>query len=218
MFADVTNWLLEAIKTHGLVAVVLGVVIETIIIPLPSPIIVMAAGYLLIPDAGLVQIILNALWIAVVAGTAQTLGSFLLYLPGYYMGKPFIEKYEKFHGVSWEEVLEFKKKFSKGKKQEWTLFVLRALPVMPLSVVSGLAGIMKIEPKRYAISTWLGTIPRNFVLAILGFSLGEFYSAFAGKIDNAESIMTIVIVFLVVLYIVLHKKGVITKLRKEMLK
>ena len=49
MLADLTNWLLEAIKTHGLLAVVLGVVIETVIVPLPSPVIVMAAGYIL-PD------------------------------------------------------------------------------------------------------------------------------------------------------------------------
>jgi membrane protein DedA with SNARE-associated domain len=216
--SQLTTWLLEAIKTHGLLAVVLGVVIETIIVPIPSPVIVMAAGYILIPQGTIITIILNALWISVVAGTAQTIGSFMLYLPGYYIGKPFIEKYEKYHGVSWKDVQQFQKKFSKGRRQDFTLFLLRALPIMPLSVVSGLAGVMKINPKKYTIATWIGTIPRDFILAILGFSLGEFYSALAGKIDNAETIMTVVLILMAVAYIVGQKTGFIAKVRKELLK
>jgi membrane protein DedA with SNARE-associated domain len=218
MFAELTTWLLEAIKTHGILAVILGVVIETLIVPLPSPVIVMAAGYILIPQGSIITILLSALWISIIAGTAQTIGSFLLYLPGYYIGKPFIERYEKYHGVSWKEIKQFQKKFSKGKKEFVTLFFLRALPIMPLSVVSGLAGVMKIEPKKYTIATWLGTIPRDFFLAILGFFMGEFYTAIASKIDNAETIMTIIIVLMVIGYIIGQKTGMIEKLRKRVLK
>jgi membrane protein DedA with SNARE-associated domain len=218
MFSELTAWLLVAIKTHGILAVILGVLIETIIVPLPSPVIVMAAGYILIPQTGIFQIILSALWIALVAGTAQTIGSLLLYLPGYYIGKPFIERYEKYHGVSWKDVTVFQKKFSNGKKEEVTIFFLRALPVMPLSVVSGLAGIMKMNPKRYLISTWLGTIPRDFMLAIMGFFLGEFYSTLAGRIDNAETIMTALLILLVAIYIIGHRTGMIDKVRKMMLR
>jgi membrane protein DedA with SNARE-associated domain len=218
MFSELTAWLLEAIKTHGIFAVILGVVIETLIVPLPSPVIVMAAGYILIPHGSIITIILSALWISIIAGTAQTIGSFLIYLPGYYIGKPFIERYEKYHGVSWKEIKQFQKKFSKGKKEFVTLFFLRALPIMPLSVVSGLAGVMKIEPKKYTVATWLGTIPRDFSLAILGFFMGEFYTAIAGRIDNAETIMTIIIVLMVIVYIIGQKTGMIEKLRKRVLK
>jgi membrane protein DedA with SNARE-associated domain len=218
MFGDLTSWILEAIKTHGILAVILGVVIETLIVPLPSPVIVMAAGYILIPQGTLTSVIINALWISIVAGTAQTIGSFLLYLPGYYIGKPFIERYEKYHGVSWKDIKVFQKKFGKGKKESVTLFFLRALPIMPLSVISGMAGVMKIEPKKYILATWLGTIPRNFTLAILGFSLGEVYTTIASKIDNAETIMTVVIILLVAAYIIGQKTGAIAKIRKVLLK
>ncbi len=218
MFPELTGWIIEAIKTHGLLAVILGVVIETIIVPLPSPLIVMAAGYILIPQGNFLTIILSALWISVVASTAQTIGSFLLYLPGYYIGKPFIQKYEKYHSVSWKEIQQFQKKFSKGRKEEVTLFLLRALPIMPLSVISGVAGVLKIEPKKYTAATFLGVIPRNFILAIAGFLLGEFYQVIAGKIDNAETIMTLFIVLLIIIYIIGHKTGFFNKLRKEMLK
>ena len=37
-----------AIKTHGMISVFLGGIIEEIIVPIPSPLICMGAGYLLI--------------------------------------------------------------------------------------------------------------------------------------------------------------------------
>ncbi len=218
MFAELTNWLLELIKTHGILAVILGVAIETIIVPLPSPLIVMAAGYILIPQGTLLSVFANALWISVVAGIAQTIGSFFLYFPGFYIGKPFIEKYEKFHGVSWKEIQQFQKKFSKGRKEEVILFLLRALPIMPLSIISGLAGVMKINSRKYILATFLGVIPRNLILAMSGFFLGEIYHVIAGKIDNAESIMSLLLILVIILYIIGHKTGLFNKLRKEILK
>ena len=147
MFGEITTWLLEAIKSHGILAVVLGVVIETIIVPIPSPLILMTAGYVLIPHGSFLSIMWAALWISLVAGLAQTIGSYMLYFIGYYGGKPLITKFEKFHGVSWYVIKKLQKKFSKKRKEETTLFLLRALPIMPLSVISGVVGIMKMDFK-----------------------------------------------------------------------
>ena len=218
MFTELTNLILQGIRTHGILAVIIGVAIETIIVPLPSPLIVMAAGYILIPQSSITNVLFNALWISVIAGLAQTIGSYLLYFIGYYGGKPFIEKYEKYHGVSWTDIKTFQKKFSKGRKEDVTLFILRSLPIMPLSVVSGVAGIMEMPFKRYSIATFLGVVPRNFSLAILGFSFGEFYHLLARKIDYAETIMTIILVLLIAVYIIAHKLGMFDKLRKHILK
>ena len=218
MFAELTNWIIEGIRNYGILAVIIGVVIETIIVPLPSPLIVMAAGYILIPQGPLYNVLLNAFWISIVAGLAQTIGSYLLFFIGYYGGKPVIEKYEKYHGVSWKEIGTFQKKFSKGRKEDLTLFILRALPIMPLSVVSGVAGIIEMNVKRYSIATFLGVIPRNFILAILGYSFGEFYHLLAGKIDYAETVMTIILVLLIIGYIMGHKFGWFDKVRKTILK
>ncbi len=218
MFGEITQWLLELIKSHGILAVILGVVIETIIVPLPSPLILMTAGYVLIPHGSVLSIIWAALWISVVAGIAQTIGSYMLYYIGYYGGKPLIVKFEKFHGVSWKDIKKFQKKFSSKRKEEYTLFFLRALPIMPLSVISGVVGIMKMDFKKYTIATVLGVIPRNFILAIIGFAFSGFYEVIAGYIDHAESIMTLIIVLLLVAYVIGHKFGIFEKLRKNILK
>ena len=218
MFSELTNWILEGIRNYGILAVIIGVAIETIIVPLPSPLIVMAAGYILIPQSALYNVLLNAFWISVVAGLAQTIGSYLLFFIGYFGGKPVIEKYQKYHGVSWKEISAFQKKFGKGRKEDLTLFILRALPIMPLSVVSGVAGVMEMNFKRYSIATFLGVIPRNLLLAILGYSFGEFYHLLAGKIDHAETIMTVILLLLIIAYIIGHKTGLFDKLRKQILK
>ena len=218
MFGEMTQWLLELIKSQGLLAVVLGVVIETIIVPLPSPLILMTAGYVLIPHGSLLSIVWAAIWISIIAGMAQTIGSYMLYYIGYYGGKPVIVKFEKFHGVSWKDIKKFQRKFSKKRKEEYTLFLLRALPIMPLSVISGVVGIMKMDFKKYTIATFLGVIPRNFVLALIGFFFSGFYEVIAKYMDHAETIMTILIIGMIVAYVIGHRFGIFEKIRKNILK
>ncbi|MBT7440161.1 hypothetical protein HN789_02885 [archaeon] len=218
MFGEITTWLLELIKSHGILAVVLGVIIETIIVPLPSPLILMTAGYVLIPHGSLLSVLWAALWISLIAGLAQTIGSYLLYFIGYYGGKPVIVNFEKWHGVSWKDIKRFEKKFSKKRKEEITLFFLRALPIMPLSVISGVVGIMKMDFKKFTLYTFLGVIPRNFVLALIGYFFSGFYVTIANYIDHAETIMTLIIVGIIGAYIIGHKFGIFDKIRKNILK
>jgi membrane protein DedA with SNARE-associated domain len=118
------EFIISLIQDHGILAIIIGVIIETIITPIPSPVILMAAGAILIESTNLFTIILGALSIAIIAGLTQTIASLVLYIPGYYIGKPFITKFEKFHGVSWKEIEEFEKKFRKYKYEGITIFIL----------------------------------------------------------------------------------------------
>ncbi|MBN2423357.1 VTT domain-containing protein [Candidatus Woesearchaeota archaeon] len=217
MFSELTQKLIEAIQTHGILAVIIGVAIETIIVPIPSPLILMAAGFIMITSETIASAFLHALWISVVAGLAQTIGSYFVYGIAYYGGKPLIDKFEKLHGVSWKEIETFQKKFEKKRKEEVTLGILRALPVMPLSVVSGVAGIIKMNFRKFTLATFIGVIPRNIFLALLGWQLKETYEKMAIYIDNIESVMTILVLMAIIAYILAHKFGVIDKVRKKIL-
>ncbi len=218
MFGEITVWLLELIKTHGLLAVVIGVMIETIIVPLPSPLIIMTAGYLLIPQGSFASMLSTALTISVVAGIAQTFGSYLLYFIGYYGGKPIIDRFDRYIGVSWKDVQAMQKKFNRARKEELTILFLRALPIIPLSVISGVAGVLKIEFKKYGLFTFLGTIPRNFMLALCGFFFSSFYSMIAEKIDHAETAMTVILILMILGYVAAKKAGLIERVRKHILR
>ena len=48
MIGDITRWIMEMLQAHGPVVVFWGVIIESIIVPIPSPLIIMGAGALLI--------------------------------------------------------------------------------------------------------------------------------------------------------------------------
>ncbi|MBD3203103.1 hypothetical protein GF327_02325 [Candidatus Woesearchaeota archaeon] len=216
MFSGFTQGLIEAIRTHGILAVIVGVAIETIIVPIPSPLILMSAGYILIESTSLFGAATHALVISVIAGTAQTVGSYLVYGIAYYGGKPLIDRYERFHGVSWEEITTFKHKFEKKKREELTLGILRALPIMPLSVISGVAGIIKMDFKRFTVATFLGVIPRNMFLALFGWQLKETYEKMAHYIDNIETVVTVLIVIAIVGYILANRFGIINRVRTKL--
>ena len=111
MFDGITNWLITGIQSYGIWAVILGIAIETIIVPIPSPLVLMTAGAVLVDPAlpfwnAVFEIFF---YITIPASIASTIGSYLVYSIGFFGGKPIIDKYEKLHGVSWKEISSFQK-------------------------------------------------------------------------------------------------------------
>ena len=48
LISEITQWIMELMRTHGQLSVFIGVMIEQIIVPIPSPLIIMGAGAILI--------------------------------------------------------------------------------------------------------------------------------------------------------------------------
>jgi membrane protein DedA with SNARE-associated domain len=205
VLSGIVAGLVEAIRVHGMLAVVLGVAVETVVVPIPSPVILMAAGFILITAESFSQALLQALSMSVVAGVAQTVGSYIVYGLAFYGGRPLIERYERWHGVSWSEVEDFRKGFERGGKEGLTLFLLRAIPVVPLSVVSGVAGVIKMDFRSFTAYTFLGTVPRNMALALLGWQLAGAYGALAQQINSVETLVTVVLLVAIAGYVLAHK-------------
>ena len=45
---EILNWIIDSIRAYGPWSVFVGVIIESVIVPIPSPLIIMGAGFLLI--------------------------------------------------------------------------------------------------------------------------------------------------------------------------
>ena len=90
-------------RAHGQLAVFIGVMIEQIIVPIPSPMIIMGAGAILIlPMLSVPEAFLQILWIIVLPGSiASTLGSYIGYTISYYGGKALVVRFQRFLGVDW---------------------------------------------------------------------------------------------------------------------
>jgi len=212
VISDVTHWIMESMRAHGQLAVFIGVMIEQIIVPIPSPVIIMGAGAILVaPEISIPNAFLQILWIIVLPGTfASTLGSFIGYTISYYGGKVVVVRFQRFLGVDWDEIGNLEKRFQ-GKKEALSIFLARAIPVFPISLVSIFAGLFRIPIRPFTLYTFLGSIFRCFFLAFVGWWIGSTYEKVATRLDSAETIVSIIMLVAMVavlgyLYLKLRKK------------
>lgn len=194
---------MEGIRAWGPWAVFAGVIIESVIVPIPSPLIIMGAGFVLISAElkffeALVPILLQ---IVLPGSIASTLGAYIGYAIGFLGGKPMIDRWKSFLGFSWSDIEAMEKRFAGGKANT-SIFFLRALPIFPLSVISGAAGVLRLPLKDFSLWTFYGTIPRCLLLGYLGWGLGETYQGMAKGIDKAESIVSALIIVAIFAFII----------------
>ena len=196
IFSALVVWSVAFIHAYGPYSVFFIVILEEVLVPIPSPLVIMGAGFILV-EPGL------ALWdaavkvffvIAIPAAVASTIGSFFVYGIGYYGGKPLIRKLNRFIGVSWRDVLREEKKIEKGKKIWTTIALLRAVPFFPIALVSLTSGVLRLDWKKYALATFIGSIPRTFMLGMAGWAVGSEYTVIAGRLNAMEYFLALVII------------------------
>ena len=192
MVSEITQWIMELMRAHGQLSVFIGVMIEQIIVPIPSPLIIMGAGAILIsPELSIPNAFLQILWIIVLPGTiASTLGSYIGYLISYYGGKALVVRYQRFLGVDWREIENLESRF-RGKKESLTIFFARAIPVFPISLVSIFAGLFRIPIRPFTFYTFLGSIFRCLFLGFVGWWIGATYEKVATRLDSVETIISV---------------------------
>ncbi|KRT77937.1 MAG: hypothetical protein XU14_C0003G0031 [Armatimonadetes bacterium CSP1-3] len=188
MIGEVTRWILEAIRESGPLAVFLGVIIESVIVPLPSPLIVMGAGAILVPPtAPPIQVFSDILRIIVLPGAiASALGAYVGYGLGYWGGKPLITRLQRFLGFGWPEVEVMEARLTRSRAG-LMIFTLRALPVVPLSLISVGGGLLRLPVIPFTAWTFLGSVPRIVFLAYLGWFTRDTYERLAQRLDSVET-------------------------------
>jgi len=202
------QWILESIRTYGAWSVFLGVIIESVIVPIPSPLVIMGAGFILIsPELKASHTLAPILTLIVIPGAvASTLGAFIGYGLGYLGGRPLVERWKKFLGFGWEEVTALESRFRAGRVSA-LIFFLRALPIFPLSVISAAAGLLRLPLRQFSVWTFYGSIPRCLFLGYLGWWMGETYHRLAYGIDRVETLVSALILLgLVVLVLWLRSR------------
>lgn len=194
MISEITDWIMEAMRAYGPITVFIGVIIESVIVPIPSPLIIMGAGAILIEpelSAG------AAFWPIIVrivlpGAVASTLGAYFAYGIAFWGGKPVIDRFSRFLGFDWDEVRAMEARIE-GRVNAM-IFLLRALPIVPLSLISGAAGVLRLPAFQFGLWTFLGSVPRCLLLAWLGFLARDTYMGLAKNINRVESVVSGLIV------------------------
>lgn len=193
--SEILNWIMGSIRAYGPWSVFVGVIIESVIVPIPSPLIIMGAGFVLIgADLKFFEALAPILLLIVLPGSvASTLGAYIGYAIGYFGGKPLVDRWQSFLGFSWSDVEAMERRFQAGQVNT-SIFFLRALPIFPLSVISAAAGLLRLPLKQFSLWTFYGAIPRCLLLGYLGWGVGETYHRIATGIDKAETVVSALLI------------------------
>lgn len=184
------NWLVEAIQKNGSLSIFIGGIFEEIIVPIPSPLVSMAGGAFLLTDGEMLGWALFRK-VALPFALGATLGSSFVYLLAYFGGRFLVDKLAKYLGFNWAVVEKMRKRFIKGYRDELAIVVLRAIPVMPVSLISGVCGAVQLNWKEFYLFTFLGLLIRSFILGLIGFELGMAYEPIVHGLDRVETLISI---------------------------
>jgi membrane protein DedA with SNARE-associated domain len=191
---QILDKILELIQKNGNLAMFLGGLIEQIIVPIPSPIITMAGGAFLVSQN---SSFFQTLWeifikVSIPYTIGATIGTSLVYLIAFYGGKPLIDKFGKYIGISWQLIEKVRSDFQKTITDELFILISCVVPVVPVSLVSGFCGGFKIPAKKFYPMVFIALLIRAAILGFIGYKMGETFTSLAHGLDKIESILTFV--------------------------
>jgi len=166
--AGIIEWgisvILAIISTLSYPGIILLMALESACLPVPSEVVMPFAGYLAYSEGTFDLVSLT------IAGTIGNLiGSIAAYWVGLKAGRPFVLKYGRYILLRKKHLDLAESWFA--KYGEATTFFSRLLPIVR-TFISLPAGMAKMNFKKFVLFTTAGSIPWNFALAYIGYSLG----------------------------------------------
>lgn len=194
--------------TYGALGVFVGTVIEEIIAPIPSTLIILGSSFFILNGLPITLESIGKLLISIAlpVGLGMTIGSSVIYILCYYIGKPFVTKWGKYLGLNWEDIDKFNKKISNEKRDYLTIYIARAIPVIPSVAISGFCGVVRYNWKKYLSLTFLGGITRASILGFIGWQFGNYYTKIGVKMSILEEYLLILFIIAIVVYIIYKKR------------
>lgn len=210
MLANLISNITPFVESYGIFGVFFLSVVEEIIVPIPSSLPLLAAGFFSLPASGeFLSIFIRAIYfIAIPGALGLSIGALFGYSLAYMGGEALIKKFGKWLGISWSSIEKTRDKFEKSKSDEFIILSLRAIPFIPNLAVSLACGILRYPVKKFILLTFAGTFLRALLMGMLGWSLGGAYVIYASRISEFGIYATEIVVtlaFLAVVYFVIRK-------------
>jgi membrane protein DedA with SNARE-associated domain len=180
---DLVTQIYEAV---GYLGVALWVAIESVIIPIPSELILPFAGFL-VGEGDAIEPLTGGpwqYWLVVLAGTiGATLGALVAYGIGAWGGRPLIERWGRLLGITADDLDRMDAFFLRHGQA--ASFFGRMLPVIR-SLVSFGAGVARMPLGPFVVFTFLGSLPWTMLLVFAGVQLGANWDAVGGVLKQFE--------------------------------
>jgi len=156
----------DLITEHIFLGMFLASLIETVFPPIPTLAIFPLAGYLA-SQAGLG--LPSVLLMSIAGGAGATIGSTLLFLIAWKLGRVVLLRYLKYFRMSEERLAKVEGWFERhGDK---AVFSGRLVPVVR-EMISIPAGLLKMNPAKFLLYTFLGSCTYSAITILAGYYLG----------------------------------------------
>lgn len=160
------QWITDFIGEHLFAGVFLAALIETVFPPIPTLAIFPAAGYVASQNnLNLFSVIL----LGIVGGAGATIGSTVIYLIAWKLGRAVILRYLKYAKINEEKLVRVEKWFEKhGDK---AVFFGRFAPVIR-EMISIPAGVLQMKIPKFLLYTFLGSCIYSTGVILAGYYFG----------------------------------------------
>ena len=200
------------LETHilpwGAFGVFVASVIEEVVAPIPSALIMTMSGFIFVPKGFYFSSISILIFkVAIPAAFGVTIGSYLIYFLAKYGGKFFIEKWGRYVGLYWSDIEKIQSKLSGTNKDEVLISGARIIPIVPSVAISAFCGIIQMNFAKYTTITLVGTFVRGIILGALGWQVGNVYQKYAELIGVMEKWILLSTILAVLIFIVLKYRG-----------
>ena len=186
-----SNFVLDLVNQYGYLGMFLGMVLEAVIIVIPSEAILATGGILASQK-------IFTFWGAFLTGLiGSVFCAIVIYFMGYFGGKPFIKKYGKYFFMKEEDIEKSDSWFNKygliGALIGRNFPIIRTLISLPI-------GIMRLSFSKFIIYTTIGSIPWTLVFVYVGYTLGNGWTIADKYIGNLKVPIRILLIILISSY------------------
>lgn len=183
------NYVIELINKFGYFGMFLGMVLEAVIIIIPSELILATGGIL----AG--RGIFN-FWMSFFIGLLGSIFcAVVIYAMGYFGGYAFVNKYGKYFFMKEEDIRKSNTWFDKYGLI--AAAVGRNIPIIR-TLISLPVGIARLSFKKFLVYTTLGSIPWTFVFVYFGYSLGNNWTVLTDITSKLKIPIRILLIILII--------------------
>lgn len=175
MMAEFASQITAAIEAYGYVAIFVLMMMESTVIPIPSEVVMIPAGYLAFGGK------LSATG-AVIAGTLGSIaGATINYVVSRRYGRPFLQKHGKWLLVTPQRLSQMDDFFA--RYGEAGTFFGRLIPVVR-HYISIPAGLSRMPLAKFWLFTALGAFIWMVVLVALGYTIGDNEAAIKERVHE----------------------------------
>ncbi len=190
----VRELIVAAYGAIGYLGVALVVALESVVIPIPSELVLPLAGFL-VADPFAIEPLTGGRWnevMLVIAGTAgSVLGALIAYGIGFWAGRPFLLRFGRYMLIKPADVDRAEAFFRRhGGK---AAFAGRMVPVVR-SLVSYVAGVARMPLLPFVVYTTLGSLPWVILLVGAGTFLGGSWSTIEAILKPFEQLVVVALV------------------------